>query len=152
MTVSYEVRPLRPGEEAAWGALRIRLWPHCGPKDNEEDMAALGDPAGALRVVFLAFFEGVAIGFAEISERSVVDGAGNGPAAHLEGWYVDPECRRRGIGAALVRAAAGWARQQGYAYFGSDVELDNPVSQKAHEALGFEEQGRVVNYLMALDK
>ena len=91
-----------------------------------------------------------AVGFAEISERSVVAGAGNGPAAYLEGWYVDPGVRRCGVGAALVAAAADWARQQGYRYFGSDVELANTVSQKAHEALGFAETGRVVTYAMAL--
>ena len=143
---------MRVGEEAVWGAMRTRLWPDCGPEDNAKDMAALADPAGALRVVFIAFAEGRAVGFAEISERSVVDGAGTDPAAHLEGWWVDQTVRREGIGGALVRAAADWARQHGYAYLGSDVELDNLTSQAAHEALGFREEGRVVNYLMVLDR
>ena len=142
---------MRVGEEAIWGAMRLRLWPHCEPADNEEDMAALADPKGALRVVFLAFFDDRPVGFAEISERSVVAGAGNAPAAHLEGWWVEDALQRRGIGGALVRAAADWARREGYAFFGSDVEIDNLVSQKAHAALGFVEQGRVVNYLMTLD-
>lgn len=143
---------MRAGEEPVWGEMRTRLWPDCGPQDNAEDMAALADPAGALRVVFLALSGGTCVGFAEISERSVVDGGGNRPAAHLEGWWVAPEFRQSGVGGALVQAAADWARKAGYANFGSDVELDNVVSQKAHEALGFVEQGRVVNYLMVLDK
>jgi len=141
---------MKAGEEAVWGRLRTRLWPDCGPEDNADDMAQLTDPAGALRIVFLAFSGGAAVGFAEISERSVVAGAGNGPAAYLEGWYVDPGFRRCGAGAALVAAAAGWARQEGYRCFGSDVEIANGVSQKAHEALGFAEKGRVVTYAMAL--
>lgn len=152
MTTEYEIRPMAVGEDALWGDMRTRLWPDCGPADNAEDMAALRDPAGALQIVFLAFAAGDAVGFAEISERSVVDGAGPRPAAHLEGWWVAPQARRSGVGQALIRAAAHWARGNGYAFFGSDVEIDNLVSQKAHEALGFVEQGRVVNYLMALDK
>ncbi|MBU1176184.1 MAG: GNAT family N-acetyltransferase [Alphaproteobacteria bacterium] len=152
MTDPFDVRPMQAGEDVLWGAMRALLWPDCGPEDNAQDMATLADPAGALRVVFLAVSGTNAVGFAEISERSVVAGAGNGPAAHLEGWWVAPEFRRSGVGRALIRAAADWARSAGYAFFSSDVEIDNPVSRKAHEALGFVEQGRVVNYLMALDK
>lgn len=152
MTIPFDVRPMQAGEEIFWGAMRARLWPDCSPADNAEDMAALAEPAGALRIVFLALSGADAVGFAEISERSVVDGAGNEPAAHLEGWWVSPDFRRSGIGRALIAAAAEWARNAGYAFFGSDVEIDNAVSQQAHEALGFVEQGRVVNYLMALDK
>ncbi len=141
---------MKTGEETVWGGLRTRLWPDCGPEDNADDMRALADPAGALRIVFLAFSGGAAIGFAEISERSVVAGAGNGSAAYLEGFYVDPGFRRLGVGAALIAAAADWARQEGYRFFGSDVALANVVSQKAHEALGFAEKGRIVTYTMAL--
>lgn len=144
------VREIAKGEDETWGALRSRLWPDCGPEDNAEDIRSLNDPAGALRVVFLAFAGKEAIGFAEISERSVVDSAGNTPAAYLEGWYVEPDYRERGVGRRLIGAAIAWARREGYGHLGSDAELENTASQKAHEALGFEATGRVVNYLMAL--
>ena len=89
-------------------------------------------------------------GFAEVGSRSVVDEGGTSPVAYLEGWYVDPDARRQGVGAALVRAAEAWARANGYREFGSDVELDNDVSQRAHDSLGFRETSRVVNYLKSL--
>lgn len=141
---------MQAGEEALWATMRSRLWPDCGPEDNAQDLRQLRDPTGALKIVLIAFVEELPVGFAEISERSVVAGAYDGPSGYLEGWYVAPEHRRRGFGSALIAAAADWARDSGYANLGSDVELENSGSQKAHEALGFEEQGRVITYLMAL--
>jgi ribosomal protein S18 acetylase RimI-like enzyme len=59
--------------------------------------------------------------------------------AYLEGWYVEPDARRRGVGRALVAAAEQWAASQECTEFGSDALLDNDVSAAAHRALGFEE-------------
>jgi aminoglycoside 6'-N-acetyltransferase I len=59
--------------------------------------------------------------------------------AFLEGWYVVPDARRRGVGRALIEAAEQWALDQGCTEFGSDALIDNRVSAAAHEALGFEE-------------
>src|SRR5690606_36039976 len=53
---------------------------------------------------------------------------------------------RHGVGAALVRAAEDWARQRGYRELASDTWIDDIRSQCAHEALGFIELDRVVNY------
>lgn len=63
--------------------------------------------------------------------------------AYLEGWYVEPDVRRRGIGRALVRAAEDWGRTQGCTEFASDTEIENAASAAAHTALGFEEVDRV---------
>ncbi len=150
MTAEIEIRPLREGEESLWAAMRLQLWPDCGAEENAEDVASLADPRGALRVVFLAFSDGRAVGFAEISERSIVAGAGQQPAAYLEGWYVEQGFRRQGVGSAMVGAAVDWARQQGYGFLGSDTDLDNRVSQHAHEKLGFQESDRAVHYVLAL--
>ena len=71
--------------------------------------------------------------------------------AYLEAWYVDADVRRRGIGAALVAASERWAVEQRCTEFASDALIDNQVSQLAHQALGFEETGRVVNFRKDLD-
>ncbi|MCB9993069.1 MAG: GNAT family N-acetyltransferase [Hyphomicrobiaceae bacterium] len=142
---------MRADETEIWAGLRSELWPDCGPDDNEEDIAAYR-AGGPVRVVFLAFAGQTAIGFAEVSERSVVNSCGNDPAAFLEGWYVAPGYRGQGIGAALVKAAADWARQQGYAFLGSDAELENLASHRAHLQLGFEETGRIFTFRMDLGK
>ena len=140
---------MREGEHERWGAMRSRLWPDCGAADNAHDLAEFAAGRSALRVVFLAFAGEEAVGFAEISERSVVDGC-DGPAAYLEGWYVEPQFRGQGVGGQLVAAAADWARAQGYRCFGSDAELHNVASQRAHEALGFTVKGKVVRFCMDL--
>ena len=76
---------------------------------------------------------------AELSIRSIVEGCSSGRVAYLEGWYVVPEARRRGVGRALVEAAEAWGREQGCTEFGSDTQLDNLDSAAAHRALGFTE-------------
>jgi aminoglycoside 6'-N-acetyltransferase I len=74
-----------------------------------------------------------------------VDECFTSPVAFLEGWYVDADVRRRGVGRALVAAAEAWARERGCREFASDAHLDNPESRAAHRALGFEESVPVVN-------
>jgi aminoglycoside 6'-N-acetyltransferase I len=89
------------------------------------------------------------VGYADVGERSVVDGC-EGPAAYLEAWYVMPEWRKQGIGEALIRACEDWARAKGFTEMGSDTHLHNTESQRLHLKLGFEETGRVVNFKRSL--
>lgn len=133
-----------------WAAMRSRLWPDCTPADNAAEIAALREGRSPLRMVFLAMVGGRAVGFIEISERNVVDGCDYDPVAYVEGWYVEAAMRRQGIGTALMREAMAWAGEQGYVWFASDTPIKNDTSQRAHEALGFEATGRVVNYRLRL--
>ena len=101
---------------------------------------------------FVAFDEAhpeTLVGYADVGERSVVEGA-EGPAAYLEAWYVKDAWRKRGIGEALIKACAAWAREQGYTEMGSDALLDNELSQRLHQKFGFEEMERVVHFRMRL--
>jgi aminoglycoside 6'-N-acetyltransferase I len=99
--------------------------------------------AGRLREpleVLLAIDDsGGPIGFAELSIRLYAEGCDTDHVGYLEGWYVVPEARRRGVGRALVLAAEHWARGRGCSEFASDALLDNDVSAAAHRALGFTE-------------
>lgn len=145
-----KIRAMADHEMVVWGALRTKLWPDCREAENELEYKAFQDGSSAVKIVFLAFEDKTAIGFAEISERNVVDGCGIGPAAYLEGWFVAPDYQGQRIGRLLIEASRDWARQQGYAFLASDVEPHNVVSQKAHEKLGFIETGRSINYHMPL--
>ena len=86
---------------------------------------------------------GEAVGFAELSIRPYAEGCRTDRVAFLEGWYVVPAARRRGVGRELVAAAEEWARSQGCTEFASDAELDNETSAAAHRALGFAEVARL---------
>jgi aminoglycoside 6'-N-acetyltransferase I len=134
-----------------WIRLRQALWPHASEKELRLEAAAILDhPAD--EIAFIARNDNAAvIAFAEASlRRSYVNGCSTSPVGFLEGLFVDPAWRRRGIARTLCRAVEDWAASQGCTEFASDVCLDDKDSQRAHAALGFEETERVVYYRKAL--
>jgi aminoglycoside 6'-N-acetyltransferase I len=88
--------------------------------------------------------EGGLCGFVETSVRPWADGCSHRPVGYVEGWYVDHDTRRQGIGRALIKAAESWARGKGCREMASDAELWNTLSHQAHTALGYEETARLV--------
>lgn len=130
-----------------WAALRQALWPQDTEREHRaEAEALLGQPERA--VAFLARTAGGrAAGFAEATlRRDYVNGCVTSPVAFLEGIYVRPDDRNRGVARLLCEAVEAWAVERGCAEFASDVELHNTGSQRMHVALGFEETERVVYY------
>jgi aminoglycoside 6'-N-acetyltransferase I len=87
----------------------------------------------------------------EVSIRSYADGCQGSHVGYLEAWYVDPDFRGQGVGRALVMAVEAWARQQGCSEMASDADLDNTISQAAHQRLGYVETGRLVQFCKKLE-
>ena len=135
------IRPYTSDDYVEWRRMRTALW----PDQTEADMAAW-----LLRrdtAVFVAeSASGQLCGFIELAERPYADGCDTSPLGYIEGWYVDADARRLRIGAQLVETAEAWAREQGYRELGSDTQLENTISQAAHQRLGFEETERLVTY------
>ena len=97
--------------------------------------------------VFVAAREGGNLcGMVEARVRAFANGVDEAPCAFVEGWWVDADMRRTGIGRDLIAHVEDWARSRGFHELGSDAELTNVVSHRAHTALGFEERERVVCY------
>jgi len=142
----WNIRALTHADADAWLEMRCALWPD-DPNGHRDAIGRFfaGDRREPAEVL-VAFDGDVAIGFVELSIRNIVDGCRSGNVGYLEGWYVVPEARRRGVGRALIVAAESWARQQGCTEFGSDASPDNGVSMTAHRALGFEETSRACNF------
>jgi aminoglycoside 6'-N-acetyltransferase I len=91
------------------------------------------------------------LGFIEGSVRGdYVNGTESSPVGFVEGVYVSPGWRRRGIARQLFEAVADWARARGCRELASDALIDNDASQRAHLALGFRETERVVYFTKRL--
>jgi len=132
------IRPLEASDIPQWVELRMKLWPDQSPAELDEDgRAAL--PAEPPLTVFVAEEGRTLVGFLELGLRSYAEGCTSSPVPYVEGWYVEPDWRRRGVGGALMQAAEAWSRAGGYTELGSDTEEVNRLSRTAHAALGFEE-------------
>jgi aminoglycoside 6'-N-acetyltransferase I len=146
------VRPYLYSDRAEWLRMRQALWPKADPDAQLADMDEwLATPGTTVIVVPRVGGAGAGLaGFAEVGTRSVAESCESSPVAFLEGWYVDPDLRRHGVGTALVRAAEIWARTQGLQELASDTQLANTDSQRAHAAVGFVEVERLVAYRKVL--
>lgn len=136
-----QVRPAVPTDAPAWLRMRCTFWLDGSESEHADEINAFfaGRSREPLHVLLAFDNSGTAVGLAELSIRKYAEGCVTDRVAYLEGWYVVPESRRRGVGRALVSAAEEWARAQGCAEFASDALLDNDVSAAAHRASGFEE-------------
>lgn len=139
------VRAARAVDSAAWLAMRCALWPEGSVAEHGEQIAAFFAGKARLPLAVLLAFDaaGHSVGFAELSIRSVVDACETDRVAYLEGWYVEPAARRRGVGRELLLAAEEWGRARGCTEFGSDTQVSNAASAAAHLALGFTETDQV---------
>jgi aminoglycoside 6'-N-acetyltransferase I len=143
------IRPIERGDTAPWAALRGRLWPDADPDDLLRETQAY--VAGNSPFIGAAWLEGgedatEPLGFIEVGVRAFSDGCDSMPVPHVEGWYVEPSARGRGIGRGLMRAAEEWARAQGFRELASDTEVENGASLLAHQACGFEEVERLIKF------
>ena len=140
------VRPARATDTATWFRMRHALWPDAPESEHREeiDRYFAGEfPRGPWEVLLAEAAPGRILGFAEVSIRPYAEGCTTSRVAYLEGWYVREAERGRGVGRALVEAAADWGRARGCAEFASDAEADNEISRLAHRALGFADVGLV---------
>ncbi len=86
-------------------------------------------------VVFLAFEDGKAVGFAQLFP--LFSSALMARTFLLNDLFVSPEARRGGIGSALLKASVDYGRSEGAARLGLSTELTNTVAQSAYEKNGW---------------
>ncbi|MHB0874465.1 MAG: aminoglycoside 6'-N-acetyltransferase [Anaerolineae bacterium] len=146
------IRSVQPEDRDEWLRLRAALWPDCTRETHQADMAETMAEPGKWGV-FVAVradsechvgHPGELAGFIEVSLQPYAAGCDTSPVGYIEGWYVDTDRRRGGLGRQLVAAAEAWAAEHGCREMASDCDIDNAGSLAAHEALGYEEVQRVV--------
>lgn len=149
---------IRIAHAADWkqlAALRTLLWPDGSYEEHLGELKAgpsgWGPPEFPVAWLVAEDESGEMIGFLEVGLRSHADGCDTRRAVgYVEGWFVREEHRRKGIGAALIRAAESWARAHGCREMASDALIDNATSETAHKALGFEIVDRCIRFRKAL--
>jgi aminoglycoside 6'-N-acetyltransferase I len=144
-----QIAPPKGSGDSAWLALRSALWPDAS---QAEHLSAMADALARRHYVRLALSaDDSAVGFVEASKRvDYVNGTSSSPVAFLEGIYVAPGFRRRGVARALVNSVVIWASAEGCLELASDSLLDNTAAHAVHCALDFEETERVVYFCRRL--
>ena len=132
--------------ENAWAEMCVELW-----QDLTVDSVLRMSHEGLFKNEFLYFYQNEPAAFLSLSLRSdYVEGTTSCPVAYIEGLYVKPEFRRRGIAEKLVDHAKEWSAQFGCSELASDCTVDNEASQSFHKDVGFTEANRIVCYTMSL--
>ena len=155
-TVSeIRIRVAQPSDRDQLTRLREALWPEASAEEHARELALILEgkaPVTTPLIIFVAETgDGTLVGFLEVDLRSHADGCNPAhPVGFIEGWFVTECHRHQGIGRRLVARAEEWARSKGCAEIASDTWIDNEVSQRAHDALGYEVVDRCVHYRKAL--
>lgn len=146
------VRPATARDVQAWLVLRQELWPECPPQQHRHEIEEqLASPNTNAAYVY-EDDQGQFLGLVEVSLRKWAEACLSSPVGYLEGWYVCPSARGRGIGAQLVQFAESWARARGCTEMASDTDLHNADSEAAHRRLGYDVAARVICFRKQLDE
>ena len=151
--LAVQIRPAQASDVEQLAPLLEALWPRTSAREHARELELLlgGKAASVVTMPLIIFVaeaqDGRMAGFIEVDLRSHADGCDpSQPAGYIEGWYVAEDFRHRGVGKKLVGQAEQWARDHGCIEIASDALIDNDVSQRAHEALGYEVVDRCVHY------
>ena len=154
---NIQIRPAHFDDLEQLTALFLALWPQSSAEEHARELRSLlgGKPAVVLTMPLIIFVaetnDGTLVGFLEVDLRSHADGCNpSQPVGYIEGWYVAETHRQQGVGKGLLAKAEDWSRSHGCVEMASDALIDNELSQRAHEALGYAVVDRCVHYRKGL--
>jgi aminoglycoside 6'-N-acetyltransferase I len=151
MTAKLIIERCSSLDQPGWLDFRLALWPDADADDHRGYMAiSLAQPERFLQLMIYDD-QRMPVGFIEGSIRGdYVNGTETSPVGFVEGVYVSPAWRRKGVARQLYAAIGDWAKARGCRELASDALIDNETSQQAHRALGFRETERVVYFTKPL--
>ncbi|MTI21615.1 GNAT family N-acetyltransferase [Fulvivirga sp. RKSG066] len=133
-----------------WKMMRSELYGELSDDFQEAEMKAISKDK-EFRESFIEVVDDVEVGMLEMSLRNFVDGCLSSPVAYIEGIYINSKLRGQGYGAKIIDLAKNWAKSKQCIELASDTEINNTNAQKFHDAVGFKETYRIVQYKMTLD-
>lgn len=144
-----QVRRIRAGEAGTLRQVRLRAVADSPEAFGEELEHAEGLPEATWAERAARGSEGLSPVTFFATDGDAITGmaAGHGDAGEvfLVGMWVAPEARRRGAGAALVAAVAGWARGLGADALLLHVADGNEPARSLYERCGFIDDGEVAD-------
>jgi aminoglycoside 6'-N-acetyltransferase I len=150
-----KIRHATPGDAASWQRLRTGLWPEVPTEAHALHAARFFWSSDRDTACLVAEWEGVVVGFLEVSVCEEREGEGYGAGichvGHVDGWYVAPEWRGSGVGRALMREGEAWARARRCRAVASDTAVEDVAGHGAYAALGFTPVRRVVRWRRLLE-
>jgi aminoglycoside 6'-N-acetyltransferase I len=149
------IRPAQLSDHGQLLRFRQALWPDAAVEEHARELTLILEGKAPVTMPLSIFVaeasDGSLAGFLEVDLRSHADGCDPlRPVGYLEGWYVAEDQRHRGVGKKLLAAAEQWARSHGCLEIASDTWIDNELSQRVHESLGYEVVDRCVHYRKTL--
>lgn len=143
--MSITARKMRQADSTIWADMRLKLWDRLSRDEHGDDIERM--LKSSKRFGYLASVEDdQPAGFAEICIREYANGCKAQPVPFLEGIWVDPRHRRRGVGRTLVAKIREDLVADGFHELCSDAETGNRRSHQAHGNWGFQETARVVYF------
>ncbi|MBH0156151.1 GNAT family N-acetyltransferase [Fictibacillus sp. 5RED26] len=130
--------------------LALALWPDNEFIDLRKEFKQLLNSDKDKVIVYLMHAQLIA--FIHISVRSdYVEGSKDSPTGFIEGIYVKPEYRKKGISKKLIEKGESWLKTKGCSQIGSDIEQSNDTSYHFHKSVGFKEVNRLIAFIKEIE-
>jgi ribosomal protein S18 acetylase RimI-like enzyme len=136
-----DIRPAKPGDDRALGTLDRATWTTLtspAPPPPEPDWSFLNEKV-EIRDVLVAELDGEVAGYVRVGRVFPI--AASDHVLMITGIAVDPACQRRGVGRALLDAAAVEARARGARRLTLRVLAHNDAALRLYEQGGFVVEG-----------
>jgi aminoglycoside 6'-N-acetyltransferase I len=149
--LTIKIRQANRSDQNELATMRAILWPEASIDDHRKELESILRVRmyGTLPMTIHVSQDetGALTGFIEVGLRSHADGCDPArPVGFVEGWFVHEASRNQKIGAALMRSAEDWVRNQGCREMASDTWIDDETSVLAHQSLGFEIVDRCIHF------
>jgi len=145
-----QLAPIQLSQFAQWKAMRKAIYPVLDDRFDEQEMKQIvGHPDWFC--YFLTDADGTLLGLVELSSRNIVDGCLSSPVAYIEGLYLKPEYRHRGLGKEVIELLRSWCRERSFSELATDAQLANEAAQRFYRAAGFQETDRVVEFRIQIN-